>query len=131
MGSGVDQPGQSRPVRRSKRLGLAVPVFVFGRSVSSETFSESTRMLSVNACGGALALGVRVEKGQSILLVNRMTHEDQECRVADVGPLQGGKWAIGIEFAAPAMDFWRIHFPPPGAIATQPRKSGADRRPLC
>jgi hypothetical protein len=88
-----------------------MPVFVFGRSIFRETFSESTRMVSVNANGGAFTLGVRVERGQSVLLVNRMTRQEQECRVAHVGPLQNGKWTVGVEFASPVANFWRVHFP--------------------
>lgn len=101
-----------RTARRSKRLGLAMPVFVFGQSIFQETFSESTRTISVNAYGGAFRIGVRVEKGQSILLVNRMTRQEQECRVAHVGVLKDGKWTVGVEFAKPNLNFWRVHFPP-------------------
>lgn len=94
-----------------------MPVFIFGRSIFHETFSEATRMLSVNAYGGAVALGVRVEKGQNILIVNRMTRQEKECRVAHVGALQDGKWTVGLEFAEPQTNFWRIHFPTPSASA--------------
>lgn len=116
MLSGNGQSRQPRTTRRSKRLGLTMPVFVFGRTIFRETFSESTRMLSVNAYGGSLTLTVRVEKGQSVLLVNRMTRQEQECRVAHVSPLKEGKWAVGVEFAAPATNFWRIHFPTEAAL---------------
>lgn len=68
-------------------------------------------MLSVNAHGGLLALAARVEKGQRILVVNRSTGEEQECRVAHVGSLQEGKWMVGIEFVEPVEDFWKISFP--------------------
>lgn len=73
-------------------------------------------MLSVNAYGGAFPLGVRVEKGQSVLLVNRMTRQELECRIAHVGALRNGKWTIGVEFAKPAANFWRVHFPTQPAL---------------
>ena len=68
-------------------------------------------MLSVNAHGGSLALAARVEKDQRILVVNKSTGEERECRVADVGSLQNGKWTVGIEFAEPVENFWKISFP--------------------
>ena len=111
-----------RKLRRSKRLALSVPVQVYGRDVFGETFHEFTNMRSINAYGGLLALAARVQKGQIILIGNRNTREEQEFRVVHVGPARDGKWAVGIEFSNPAVNFWRIHFPaliprrqPPGA----------------
>jgi uncharacterized DUF497 family protein len=100
-----------RQPRRSKRLVLSVPVHVLGQDVFREPFNEFTRILSLSAHGGSLALAAQVETGQTILVVNRNTGQEQECRVAHIGPLKDGKWAIGIEFTEPAEDFWRIHFP--------------------
>lgn len=101
----------ARQPRRSKRLGLSIRVHVFGVDVFREPFNEFTRMLSVNAHGGALALASRVDLGQRILLVNKSTGEERECRVADVGALQNGKWTVGIEFTEPVENFWKINFP--------------------
>ena len=84
---------------------------VFGLNVFRESFSEFTHMLSVNAHGGSLALAARVDQGQGILVVNKSTGEERECRVADVGSLQDGKWTVGIEFAEPVDNFWKISFP--------------------
>ncbi len=103
------RPG--RPLRRSKRLVLSIPVHVFGQDIFQESFSEFTHMLSVNAHGGALALAARVRAGQSILVVNKSTGEEQECRIVDVGSLQDGKWTVGIELVEPVANFWKMHFP--------------------
>ncbi len=84
---------------------------VLGHDVFREFFDEFTRMLSVNAAGGSLALAARVQKGQRIVVVNRSTGEEQECQVAHVGLVKDGKWTVGVEFAEPVKDFWRIHFP--------------------
>lgn len=77
-----------------------------------DSFHEFTRMASVNAHGGLLALAARVRKGQAILVVNSKTAEEQECHIVHLGPVQEGKWIVGIEFAHPAANFWKIHFPP-------------------
>ena len=100
-----------RPLRRSKRLLLSVRVHVFGQDIFLESFNEFTHMLSVNAHGGAIALAARVKKGQSLLIVNKSTREEQECRVVDVGSLQDGKWTVGVELVEPVSDFWKINFP--------------------
>ena len=103
------RPG--RQLRRSKRLVLSIPVHVFGQDVFTESFNEFTHMLSVNAHGGALALAARVQKGQRILLVNKSTGQEQECRVVHVGSMQEGKWTVGIELVDPLPNFWKVNFP--------------------
>jgi hypothetical protein len=84
----------------------------------------------VSLHGAAVALAARVRKGQTLLVVNSSTREEQECRVAHVGPAKNGKWTVGIEFARPAEAFWKIHFPPaiPGR-AQNARSTAAYARP--
>ena len=90
---------------------MSIGVHVFGQDIFQESFSEFTHMLSVNAHGGALALGAMVRAGHSILVVNKSTSEEQECRIVDVGALQDGKWTVGIELLEPVANFWKMHFP--------------------
>jgi hypothetical protein len=72
-------------------------VHVFGEDIFLESFNEFTRMLSVNAHGGSLALAARVQMGQRILVVNKSTGEENECRVVNVADVRDGKWTVGIE----------------------------------
>jgi hypothetical protein len=88
-----------------------VPVQVYGQDVFGDSFREITRMVLVSAHGGLLALAACVQKSQAIQVVNRNTREEQEFRVVYLGPLRDGKWTVGIEFARPAANFWKIHFP--------------------
>lgn len=69
-------------------------------------------MLSLSANGGTVALAARVVPGQTILLVNEATRQEQECRVVYVGPWEDGKAKVGIAFMQPAPDFWQVSFPP-------------------
>jgi hypothetical protein len=101
-----------RKLRRSKRLGLAFRVCVYGQDAFRDRFREFTHMLSVNAHGGLIALAALVEEGQTILVENRNTREEREFRVVDVCPAREGKWRVGVEFAQRSTNFWRIHFPP-------------------
>jgi len=108
-----------RQARRSKRLGLLVPVEVHGRSACGESFREAARTISVNAHGGLIALAARVEKGQTVILLNTATREEQEVRVVYVGVPKGGKWPVGVEFILAPPNFWRIHFPPASPRASR------------
>jgi hypothetical protein len=112
MNLSVPQTKLGRQLRRSKRLALSVPVQVHGRDVFGEAFHEFATMRSVNAHGGLLALAARVQTGQTILVANRNTGQEQEFRVVYVGPPQNGKWAVGITFAHRPVGFWQIYFPP-------------------
>lgn len=106
------QVRSERRQRRSKRLKLTVSVIVHGKGMSGEPFREATRMLSVNAYGGLLALTHTVQEGQMILVQNRYTGQEQECRIANLSVPQAGKWGVGIEFTQARLDFWKIYFPP-------------------
>jgi PilZ domain len=104
---------RKRRVRRSKRLGLSVPVLVHGKDISSAPFRELTRTITVNANGALIALSALVEEHQTLLIENTNTRLEQECRVVHVGPSENGKWKVGIEFTHMAGGFWEIYFPPP------------------
>jgi hypothetical protein len=94
--------------RSSKRLSLHVPVLVYGWSKDESSFHEETSTLLVNASGGLVALTTKVTLGGTIFIVNKVTQEEQECRVAYVGPELKGKTWVGVAFKRPAADFWRI-----------------------
>jgi hypothetical protein len=101
-----------RRVRRSKRVKLALSVSVHGKAASGEPFHELTRTLCLSAHGGLLCLVASVRKDQTILVENKSTRKEQECRVVYVGPSQNGKWPVGVEFTGEATRFWQVYFPP-------------------
>jgi len=94
--------------RRSTRLMLSVPVFVYGWATSDNPFTEITHTVSVSAYGGLLALSAMVQPGQMILLVNGNTQEEQQCRVVYVGEEDHGKRTVGFELLGPAGGFWGL-----------------------
>jgi hypothetical protein len=91
---------------------LALSVSVRGKTGSGEPFHELTRTLCLSAHGGLLCLATNVQKDQTILVENKSTRKEQECRVVYVGPPQNGKWPVGVEFTGTATGFWQIYFPP-------------------
>jgi hypothetical protein len=105
---GIHKSGE----RRSKRLALRVPILVYGRARDKSSFREDTATASVNAHGALIALAEVVRLGETMLLVNRATREEQECRVAYVGPRVDGKMRVGIALKGSASGFWKVDFPP-------------------
>jgi hypothetical protein len=97
--------------RRSKRLALQVRVRVYGQGRVKSGFREEVHTLSVSAYGSLVQLTTPVEVGQVLVMMNRMTGEEQECRVAYVGPAAGGKAKVGLAFRHPAPHFWQVDFP--------------------
>lgn len=98
--------------RRSLRVLLSVPVVIRSASPSASVLEEETKTLVVNAHGALIQLSGDFKPNQRVTMTHKGTDETQECRIVYVGPLQGGKAQVGIEFAKPSPTFWRISFPP-------------------
>jgi hypothetical protein len=108
-----DQSGPKSRGRRSQRVLLNMPIIVRTEAgPRGPGFTEETQTLVVNAHGALIAVAGRLEQGQTFYISNRATHEEEQCRVIYVGPVTAGKAQVGIEFAKPSPDFWRITFPP-------------------
>lgn len=95
--------------RRSKRLPLSIPVRVYGRTTDNRPFRRDTETKAVSVHGGLLSLGVRVKKGQTLLLVNTVTEEERECRVVYVDRNLWSQNRIGVEFSHTEGDFWHVY----------------------
>jgi len=98
--------------RRSKRLSLKIPVAVYGRNSRMGAFREETATDLVSAHGGQVALGARVGLGETFLVVNKATQEEQQCRVVYVGPMEGLKKKVGFALLQASPRFWKVDFPP-------------------
>jgi hypothetical protein len=98
--------------RRSKRLHLRIPVAVYGRNNNMGAFREETATDLVSAHGGLVALSARVGLGETLLVVNKATQEEQQCRAVYIGPLEGSKKKVGFALQRSAPYFWRVDFPP-------------------
>ena len=99
--------------RRSHRLLLDVALIVRGESVEGRSFEEETFTISVSAHGALLVLAAKVALGQKVLLTNVQTRNEKEGRVARFGSLYGGLAQVGVEFAAPAPEFWHADYAQP------------------
>jgi hypothetical protein len=108
---GLTEARKFKTRRRSRRVPLRVPVLVYGRNRNTGAFHEETSTDLVNARGGRVALTARVALGETVLVVNKATQQEQECRVAYVGPREGAKSSVGIAFQHSAPRFWGVDFP--------------------
>jgi hypothetical protein len=68
--------------------------------------------LNVNANGGLLLLSVPVQKGQTLLLTNQLTEQEQECSVVFLGTQHSRTVEAGVAFPKANHDFWQVHTPP-------------------
>ena len=104
-----------RERRRTLRVSLALPVIVHGQNEMGEKFCVRAMTYSVNQQGMLLSLEESVVPGQSLLIVNENTSRSAETRVAHVRRDRDGKRLVGLEFANPDTNFWKMTFPVPGA----------------
>jgi hypothetical protein len=97
---------ESPKPRSSIRISLHLPVLVYGWSDAEASFHEDTTTLLVNASGGLVPLASKVELGSTLFVVNKSTQQEQECRVAYIGPEFEGKLKVGVAFKRPVPNFW-------------------------
>jgi hypothetical protein len=67
--------------------------------------------MDVSLNGGLLHMKPRVKVGQKILIVNRFTEEERECRVVCVDPKPRGRRKVAVEFVNAERDFWHVYNP--------------------
>jgi hypothetical protein len=92
--------------RRTERVPLDVPVFVYGRGERNEPFHEETHSLIVNAHGALLTLSSKVKFGQELWLTNPSTRDERSCRVVRVGKKIWKRAEVAVAFSEPAPAFW-------------------------
>jgi hypothetical protein len=98
--------------RRSQRVLMQVGIRIRGKNAQGVDFEEFTETLAINAHGALVLLTARVTSGSLVQVRHNKTEEEQECHVAFLGPIRGGKAEIGLEFSVPRPTFWRVAFPP-------------------
>jgi hypothetical protein len=101
-------PGPHSDRRRNRRWTVDVPVFVYGHSTTQEPFHEEAHTHDVSANGALLMLGANVQAGQKLLLINKSTQLEQECRVVYLGERLPHSSAVAIEFGQTNAPFWQI-----------------------
>ena len=104
-----------RERRRTLRVALALRVLVHCQIDMGEKFCYRAMTRSVNQQGALLLMDELLVAGQTLLLVNENTNRSTETRVVHVKKERDGKMLVGLEFANPDTNFWKMTFPVPGA----------------
>jgi hypothetical protein len=98
--------------RRSRRWTRDIAVYVYGHGPGEEPFYEEAHTLHVNANGALLLLSVPVTKGQTLLLTNSLTQQDQDCRIVFLGTKRTCTVETGVAFPLANPDFWQLSAEP-------------------
>ena len=98
--------------RRSQRLFLQVRVVLEWKRPNKSTSTEETHTIVVSAHGALIALAMKVQLGEKLLVKNWNSGEEQESRVVRVGEERGNQNLVAIEFTKTLPHFWHIDFPP-------------------
>jgi c-di-GMP-binding flagellar brake protein YcgR len=101
--------------RRTVRVALTISLTVRWEAPSGEVFSVKTYSQSVSQGGGLCVLEEPVVVGQALQMINENSGEAIEAKVVTVRKARDGKTYVGFEFVEPNSNFWRMHFPAPGA----------------
>ena len=104
----------ARGRRRSERVALCVPLKLSARLENGNTICIEVKTQVVNAHGGLLDAGMRLEPGQRIMLNNHRSPELVTATVLRVEDSEQGRWLAAFEFEFPVHDFWPVIFPPTG-----------------
>jgi hypothetical protein len=121
-----NNPTNTGARRRSQRVLMQVGVRIRGVDSQGKAFEEFTETLAINAHGALVLLEARTISGATVKLQHKRTEEEQECHVAFLGPVRGGKAEIGLEFSEPRPTFWRVAFPPEDWTPRHPEARGAN-----
>src|SRR5260370_1096662 len=91
--------------RRSQRVRMQVLIRIRGKDAQGKEFEELTQTLAINAHGALVLLTARLISGAVVHMRHNKTEEEEECHVAFLGPVRGGKAEIGLEFSKPCPMF--------------------------
>lgn len=111
--STTDRTGEERGAekRRSRRVQIAMPVIVRGKS-GEKSFEEKSATAAVNAHGCMLHLSAMVAREEKVTVIHCLTLDEQVCNVMFLGASDGVRVEVGLEFLNPCPQFWRMNFPP-------------------
>jgi hypothetical protein len=110
---------------QTKKISMAVPVFIYGCNDDGDPFQERTRTLVVDASGGLIELESPVVIGLRVLAVNENTDENVECSVVVSKKTNCGKPEVRIAFDKPSPNFWGIEFSSEERNTEQTKNAGA------
>lgn len=98
--------------RKGQRMILVIPIQVSGTKPSGVSFAEEATTISISAHGALISMGMPLDKGQRVKVINLITKDEAECTVVHIGQVQRNQSELGIAFNSPSKAFWKVAFPP-------------------
>jgi len=105
-------PLEERNRRRSERVVLRVPLQLSAKMPDGKRISIEAHSLVVNAHGGLLDIGMKMLKGQQVILSNPKTEKVASGKIVRAEASGEGRFAVAFEFELPVPSFWPVSFPP-------------------
>lgn len=106
-------------VRRSGRIPKEIPIILSGADADGRQFSERTRTLTLSRHGASIISRHKLIAEQEIYLHSVPANRETEVRICgEFGEREDGH-IYGVAFVDPAIDFWKLEFPPGEAFGKQ------------
>lgn len=109
-----------KKLRRSGRIQKSVPILLIGSDTDGRVFSESTHTVVLSLHGAGVVSAHKLLAEQELTLRWLETGREAEIRVVGEIGQQGDKYAYGVAFQDPALEFWEMDFPPPPSLRERP-----------
>lgn len=81
-------------------------LYICGYGLGGHPFCEEPRLIEASGNGTFLEMNSLVPEGQRLLLVNKATSEEQECRVVYVYHSDSLSVKVAVAFVSPNPTFW-------------------------
>jgi hypothetical protein len=93
--------------RRTPRVDVHIPLFIYGRTPAGDPFHEETWTISINGGGGLISMSSRVKPGQRLAVTNQGNDQTEQCVVVSVMAGSTDSSKIALKFPTPMPQFWR------------------------
>jgi len=93
--------------RRSGRIHVHIPLFIYGRTPAGNPFYENAYTIVINGAGGLISITSNVRPGQRLMVTNEGNDQTQECVVVSVEQQRGRNRNVALKFPTPMPQFWR------------------------
>lgn len=92
--------------RRTARLNVQVPLFVYGYTPEGNPFYEDACTIAINTQGGLIFMPTIVRPGQRLLVTKEGNEQAKECIVLSVRARLSQGADVALEFPTPLPHFW-------------------------
>ena len=100
-------------MRRSGRIPKEIAILLMGTDPEGKVFSEETKTVVLSRHGAGVVSSHKLGADQELILRRLDNNKETEIRLVGQIGSQSDRYTYGVAFLDPALDFWKIPFPPP------------------